>query len=70
MVKTPCFQCRGLGSIPGPGTENPHAVQHGEKKKVSRTDIWARLCKHKPQRHSVLKKEIHGNLLLRHTKVC
>ena len=33
MVKTPCFQCRGLGSVPGRGTENPRAVQHGVKKK-------------------------------------
>ena len=32
VVKTLCFQCRGLGSIPGRGTEDPHTVQHGGKK--------------------------------------
>ena len=26
VVKTLCFQCRGTGSVPGQGTEIPHAV--------------------------------------------
>ena len=32
VVKTPCFQARGYGSIPGWGTNFPHALWHGEKK--------------------------------------
>ena len=32
VVKTLCFQCRGLGWIPGRGTKIPHAVQRGQKK--------------------------------------
>ena len=33
MVRIPGFHCRGLSSIPGPGTELPQAAQHGQKKK-------------------------------------
>ena len=33
MVRTPCFHCCGLGSIPGLGTEIPQAVWHGQKRK-------------------------------------
>ena len=33
VVKTPCFQCRGTGSIPGLGTKIPHAMLRGQKKK-------------------------------------
>ena len=32
VVKTPCFQCRGVGSIPGQGTKIPHAMQYVAKK--------------------------------------
>ena len=28
-VKTLCFHCRELGSIPGQGTKLPHAALHG-----------------------------------------
>ena len=31
VVKTPHFQGRGMGSIPGQGTKIPHAMQHGQK---------------------------------------
>ena len=33
VVKNLSFQCRGTGSIPGPGTQIPHAMQHSQKKK-------------------------------------
>ena len=33
VVKTPHFQCRGMGSIPGWGTKISHAVRVGKKKK-------------------------------------
>ena len=33
VVKTPCFQCRGMGSIPGQGTKIPQAVWPKKKKK-------------------------------------
>ena len=33
MVRTPCFQRHGAGSIPGQGTKIPKAAQHGQKKK-------------------------------------
>ena len=32
VAKTLCFQCRGIGSIPGQGTKIPHAVLHSQKK--------------------------------------
>ena len=35
VVKTLSFQCRGTGSIPGPGTQIPHAMQHSQEKKKS-----------------------------------
>ena len=31
VVRTRCFHCRGLGSIPGWGTKIPQAAQHGQK---------------------------------------
>ena len=31
MVKTPCFHCRGRGSIPGRGTKIPHATWRSQK---------------------------------------
>ena len=33
MVRIPSFHCRGLGSIPGQGTEIPQAAQRSQKKK-------------------------------------
>ena len=41
MVKSPSFQCRGLGLIPSQGTKISHAEQHDKKKKkkLSRTTI-------------------------------
>ena len=33
MVRTPCFHCRGPGSIPGGGTKIPQASRHAKKKK-------------------------------------
>ena len=33
VVMTPCFQCRGMSSIPGQGTKIPHYSWHGQKKK-------------------------------------
>ena len=31
VVKTPGFQCRGMGSIPGQGTKIPQAVRRRQK---------------------------------------
>ena len=31
VVKTPCCQCREMGSIPGYGTKILHALWHGQK---------------------------------------
>ena len=45
MVKTPCFQCRSAGSIPGLGTKIPHAMLLGGKKKKGRRSLgsaWPR----------------------------
>ena len=39
VVKTPSFQCKGAGSIPGWGTKIPHATQHGQKKKKKKKKI-------------------------------
>ena len=36
VVKTPGFHCRGLGSIPGQGTEMPHCCVAQPKKKCIR----------------------------------
>ena len=33
MVKTLPFHCRGMGSIPGWGTEIPHTMWYDKKKK-------------------------------------
>ena len=33
VVKTPCFHCRVMDSIPGWGIKISHAVLHGQKKK-------------------------------------
>ena len=32
VIRTLHFHCRGHGSIPGPGTNIPHAAQHGQNK--------------------------------------
>ena len=37
VVMTPCFQCRGMSSIPGQGTKIPHYSWHGQKKKKEKT---------------------------------
>ena len=37
VIKTPCFQFRGMSSIPGQGTKVPHAKMHGQKKKKKKT---------------------------------
>ena len=34
VVKTPCFQSWGVGSLPGQGTRVPHATWCGQKKKI------------------------------------
>ena len=34
VVKTPGFQCRGMGSIPGQGTKIPQAARHRQKKQT------------------------------------
>lgn len=31
VVKTPCFPCRGMNSIPGQGTKILHAILHSQK---------------------------------------
>ena len=36
VVETPCFQCKGAGSIPGRGTKIPQ-VQDAKKKKREET---------------------------------
>ena len=36
MVRTPCFHCRGPGSIPGRGTKIPQATQCGHPLKKNR----------------------------------
>ena len=33
VVKTPSFQCGGVGLIPGQGTRIPHVTQHSQKTK-------------------------------------
>ena len=33
VVRTLCFLCRGVSSIPGEGTKIPEAAQYGQKKK-------------------------------------
>ena len=37
VVRTPCFDCGGMGSIPGQGTKIPHATWHGQKQTKKRT---------------------------------
>ena len=32
VVRTPCFHCRGLGSIPAWGTKISQTTQYGQKK--------------------------------------
>ena len=36
-VKTPCPQCRGMGSVPGQGTKIPHAAKNLKELHVPRT---------------------------------
>ena len=52
VVRTWCFHCQGLGSIPSQGTKNPQALQQcqGKKKK--------RLNKHKLKSECLKKKKI------------
>ena len=38
VVRIPGFHCRGLGSIPGQGTEMPQAERGGQKKK--KKEVW------------------------------
>ena len=35
MIRTPCFHCRGTGSIPDQGTEISYAVQYGQTIKIN-----------------------------------
>ena len=35
MVKAPCFQCKGRGSIPGRGNKIPHAAAKQTNKQKS-----------------------------------
>ena len=40
-VRTPCFDCRGMASIPGQGIKIPHAKRHSqEKKKKKLVPVW------------------------------
>ena len=43
--KTPCFLCRGAGSIPSCRTEIPHAVQCGQKEKKKKWDLTGKYFK-------------------------
>ena len=49
VVRIPGFQCHGLGSTPGQGTDIPQAEQRGPKKKPKQ--------KTKPQNQKPLKTE-------------
>ena len=37
MVKTPCLQCKGLGSIPCQGTKSPHILRGVVKERKTKT---------------------------------
>ena len=39
MVRIPCFDCHGLGSVPGQGTEVLQAARFGQKKKKKRIKV-------------------------------
>ena len=41
VVKTPCFQCRGMGSILGWGTKIPHVTCPEKKKKKIEACTWS-----------------------------
>ena len=38
VVKTPCFHCRGMGSIPGWGTKILNAMRHSSPKKEGKKE--------------------------------
>ena len=42
VVMNPCFHCKGIGSIPGQGTNILHGTQCGQKvkKKKKKTQNW------------------------------
>ena len=40
VVRTPGFHCRGLGSIPGWGTEKTHKLHSAAKKKKKKKRIY------------------------------
>ena len=60
----------GSGSIPGWGTENPHAVKRGGEEKKLAELIFGQACVSTNLKGIQFSREIHRNLLLRHTKVC
>ena len=39
LVKTPCSQCRGMGSIPGWRTKIPHALWCGQNKQTNKQKL-------------------------------
>ena len=41
VVKTPCFQCRGMGSILGWGTKIPHVTCPEKKEKKIEACTWS-----------------------------
>ena len=58
MVKTPHFQCEGVGSIPDGGTSIPHASGHGQKiNKLKEKKEWVGGLKEKSQRAQL---ELHS----------
>ena len=44
VVRTRHFHCRGLGSIPGQGTEIPQAVQRGQKNQKNKNCLYFRFA--------------------------
>ena len=45
VVKTPCFHCRGIGSVPGQGTKILHAMwpAHTQETKGEMTYKWVQV---------------------------
>ena len=43
VSKTPLFQCRGMGSVPGWGTKIPQATWYSQKKKRKRKVLTERV---------------------------
>ena len=62
VVRTRCFHCHGLGSIPGRGTKIPQAAQHNQKKKKKKKDSFfgnkTVLFKKLPEKDSQVKQDI------------